>query len=74
MAQTLAAHRSGLLAYDDVMISRGPMEGTNNKVKTMKRHQPRDSGVAASGLTFLFFGPMYHVLKGARYVYRELRG
>ena len=37
MAQTLAAHRSGLLAYDDVMISRGPMEGTNNKIKTMKR-------------------------------------
>jgi transposase len=37
MAQTLAAHRSGLLAYYDVMISSGPMEGTNNKIKTMKR-------------------------------------
>jgi transposase len=37
MAKTLAAHRSGLLAYDDVMISSGPMEGTNNKIKTMKR-------------------------------------
>lgn len=37
MAKTLAAHRSGLLAYHDVMISSGPMEGTNNKIKTMKR-------------------------------------
>jgi transposase len=37
MAKTLAAHRSGLLAYDDAMITSGPMEGTNNKIKTMKR-------------------------------------
>ena len=37
MAQTLAAHRSGLLTYYDVRISSGPMEGTNNKIKTMKR-------------------------------------
>jgi transposase len=37
MAKALAAHRSGLLAYHDVMITSGPMEGTNNKIKTMKR-------------------------------------
>jgi transposase len=37
MAKTLAAHRSGLLAYYDVMITSGPMEGTNTKIKTMKR-------------------------------------
>jgi transposase len=37
MARTLAAHRSGLLAYYDAMITSGPMEGTNNKIKTMKR-------------------------------------
>jgi transposase len=37
MGKTLAAHRSGLLAYDDAMITSGPMEGTNNKIKTMKR-------------------------------------
>ena len=37
MARTLAAHRSGLLAYYDVMITSGPMEGTNNNIKTMKR-------------------------------------
>jgi len=37
MAKTLLAHRDGLLAYYDVMITSGPMEGTNNKIKTMKR-------------------------------------
>jgi transposase len=37
LAKTLAAHRSGLLAYYDVPITSGPMEGTNNKIKTMKR-------------------------------------
>jgi transposase len=37
MGKTLAAYRSGLLAYYDVMITSGPMEGTNNKIKTMKR-------------------------------------
>jgi transposase len=37
MAKTLAAHRSGLLSYDEVMITSGPLEGTNNKIKTMKR-------------------------------------
>lgn len=37
MAKTLAAHRSGLLAYYDAMISSGPLEGTNNKIKAMKR-------------------------------------
>jgi transposase len=37
MARTLAAPRTGLLAYYDVRITSGPMEGTNNKIKTMKR-------------------------------------
>jgi transposase len=36
MAKTLASHRSGLLAYYDVMITSGPLEGTNNKIMTMK--------------------------------------
>ena len=44
MARTLAAHRSGLLAYYDAMITSGPMEGTNNKIKTMKRHGLRVPG------------------------------
>jgi transposase len=37
MGKTLAAYRSGLLAYYDVPITSGPLEGTNNKIKTMKR-------------------------------------
>jgi transposase len=34
MSKTLAWHRSGLLAYYDARITSGPMEGTNNKIKT----------------------------------------
>jgi transposase len=37
MARTLETHRAGLLAYYDFPISTGPLEGTNNKIKTMKR-------------------------------------
>ena len=37
MAKTLEAHRAGLLVYHDYPISPGPLEGTNNKIKTMKR-------------------------------------
>jgi transposase len=37
MARTLESRRSGLLAYYDYPISTGPLEGTNNKIKTMKR-------------------------------------
>jgi transposase len=37
MAKTLALYRSGLLAYYDAMITSGPLEGTNNKIKTLKR-------------------------------------
>jgi transposase len=36
-ANTLAAHRTGILAWYDYPISTGPLEGTNNKIKTMKR-------------------------------------
>jgi len=36
-ADTLATHRDGILAYYDYPISTGPLEGTNNKIKTMKR-------------------------------------
>jgi transposase len=37
MGATLAAYRFGILAWYDHPISSGPMEGVNNKVKTMKR-------------------------------------
>jgi transposase len=36
-AQTLRNHWSGLLNYYDHPISSGPLEGTNNKIKTMQR-------------------------------------
>jgi len=36
-AKTVAAHRHGILAWYDNRISTGPLEGTNNKIKTMKR-------------------------------------
>jgi len=36
-AKTLRAHAMGILAYYDHPISTGPLEGTNNKIKTMKR-------------------------------------
>lgn len=37
MADTLSLHREGLLAHYDVPISTGPLEGTNNKIKTLQR-------------------------------------
>lgn len=37
MARTIASHYQGILAYYDYPISTGPLEGTNNKIKTMKR-------------------------------------
>jgi transposase len=36
-ARTLRFHAHGLLTYYDYGISTGPLEGTNNKIKTMKR-------------------------------------
>lgn len=37
MANTIAAHRSGILAWYDCRISTGKVEGINNKIKVMKR-------------------------------------
>ena len=37
MAHTLALGRSAILAYYDYPISTGPLEGTNNKIRTMQR-------------------------------------
>ena len=35
-AHTVSAHREGILAWYDDKISTGPLEGTNNKIKTTK--------------------------------------
>ena len=37
LADTLSARKSGLPAYYDYPISTGPLEGTDNKIKTMQR-------------------------------------
>lgn len=37
MAATLAGYRTGLPACYDAMITSGPMEGTNDEIKAMKR-------------------------------------
>ncbi len=36
-ADTLEKHQEGILNYYEYRISTGPLEGTNNKIKTMKR-------------------------------------
>ena len=36
-AKTLEKYKEGILSYYDYQISTGPLEGTNNKIKTMKR-------------------------------------
>ncbi len=37
-SKTIAAHRSGILAYFDFDgLSTGPLEGTNNKIKTLHK-------------------------------------
>lgn len=36
-ARTLWTHKAGLLAWHDFPISTGPLEGTNNKIKTLQR-------------------------------------
>ena len=37
VAQTIEDHRDGILAYFDFPISTGPLEGTNNKIKTLQK-------------------------------------
>lgn len=36
-AHTLRQHEEGILAYYDYQISTGPLEGTNNKIRTLQR-------------------------------------
>lgn len=37
MARTLASYRGGLLAYYDARITSAQLEGTNNKIRALKR-------------------------------------
>jgi len=36
-SETLENHKKGILAYYQYSISTGPLEGTNNKIKTLQR-------------------------------------
>jgi transposase len=37
LVNSISKHRDGILAYYDIPISTGPVEGINNKIKTLKR-------------------------------------
>ncbi|WP_201241855.1 transposase, partial [Halorhodospira halophila] len=37
LAETFRRHREGVLAYFDHPITSGPLEGLNNRIKTLKR-------------------------------------
>jgi transposase len=59
-AKTLRFHRSGLLSFYRYPISTGPLEGTNNKIKTMKR-------MAYGFRDYEFFKLKIYALHEARY-------
>jgi len=56
-AKTLANHRKGILSYYDFRVSTGPLEGMNNKIKTMKRGKRSVSMQTCIKSTFSFFEP-----------------
>ena len=61
-ARTLEEHRDGILAFYDYRISTGPLEGINNKIKTMKRQAYgfRDKAFFKPALSILTSRP-YHI-------------
>lgn len=59
-ADTMDRHRAGILAYYDFPISTGPLEGTNNKIKTLQKQ--------AYGFRDMnFFKLKIHALHEAKY-------
>ncbi|TYB32920.1 MAG: transposase [Flexistipes sinusarabici] len=36
-AKTLSTHKFGLLSFYDYPISKGPLKGANNKIKTLQK-------------------------------------
>ena len=59
-ANTVDNHRDGILAYYDYPISTGPLEGTNNKIKTLQRQ-------AYGFLDMDFFKLKIHALHETKY-------
>ena len=63
-AKTLSTHREGILAYYDCPISTGPLEGMNNKIKTMKRQAYGYRDMAFFKLKILAIHEARHELVG----------
>lgn len=63
-AGTLAEHQTGVLAYYDYPISTGPLEGTNNKIQTMKRQAYGYRDMAFYKLKILGLHETKHALVG----------
>ncbi len=63
-ANTLRRHAIGILAYYDCPISNGPLEGINNKIKTMKRQAYGFRDMEYFKLTILGLHQARHALVG----------
>jgi transposase len=63
-ANTLAAHRTGILNYFRYRISTGPLEGLNNKIKVLKRKAYGYRDEAYFKLRVLFIHEAKHVFVG----------
>jgi transposase len=63
-AATLEEHQDGILNYYDYPISTGPLEGTNNKIKTMKRQAYGFRDLAFFKLKILGIHETKHALVG----------
>ena len=63
-AATLEEHQEGILNYYDYPISTGPLEGTNNKIKTMKRQAYGFRDLAFFKLKILGIHETKHALVG----------
>ena len=63
-ADTLQEYQKGILAYYQHRISTGPLEGTNNKIKTMKRQSYGCRDLAFFKLKILGLHEAKHALVG----------
>jgi transposase len=63
-ADTLEEYQEGVLAYYNYPISTGPLEGTNNKIKTMKRQAYGYRDLAFFKLKILGLHETKHALVG----------
>lgn len=64
LADTIEEYQEGILAYYNYPISTGPLEGTNNKIQTMKRQAYGFRDVGFFKLKILGIHETKHVLVG----------